>query len=200
MKLLAFDPSMTCVGWAVLEREPGGPDHGRLLDAGTIRADSIDTSDVIARTQLIGREAKALVDDEEPSIVAVELPSKFVPSQGRGMQRRGQPTYGMAVGAVIDAVSIPFNFKHRRPMTPPRVIGWPPDVWTRSLPRGAQATKDDQYKTARVEHAARMFNRRPEDFGPKTLAGDVADAVLIGRYAMLATASETLMQQWRAGA
>lgn len=200
MKLIAFDPSMTCVGWAILTREPGGHDAGELVDAGTIRADSLEASEVIARVQLIGREAKALVDDEEPSIVAVELPSTFVPSQGRGMQRRGQPTYGMAVGAVIDAVSVPFNFKQRRPITPPQVIGWPPDVWTRALPSGVRSTKDDQYKTARVEHAARMFNRRPEDFGPKTRAGDVADAVLIGRYAMLATASESMMQQWRAGA
>lgn len=200
MKLIAFDPSMTCVGWAVMSREPGAPDTGELVAAGTIRTDALEASETIARIQLIGREAKALVDDEEPSIVAIELPSTFVPSQGRGMQRRGQPNYGMAVGAVIDAASVPFNFKQRRPVTPPRVIGWPPDVWTRSLPTGVRTTRDDKYKTARVEHAARMFNRRPEDFGPKTRAGDVADAVLIGRYAMLATASETMMQQWREGA
>lgn len=200
MKIVAFDPSMTCVGWAVLSREHGDLDHGILLEAGTIRTDELETADTIGRLQLIAKETAAMIDEHEPSIVAVELPSTFVPSQGRGMQRRGQPTYGMAVGVVIAATSTPRTSKYGRITTPPRVIGWPPDVWTRALPPEARRTSDDKNKTRRVAHAARIYQRTPESFGPKTRAGDIADAVLVGWYAMLTTAREGIMAQWKAGA
>lgn len=198
MKLLAFDPSMTCTGWAIIQRHPGGADQGDLVEAGTITTDALESDDHVARVQLIAREVKALIDDEEPQTVALELPSPFVQKQERTRRRSGQPAYGMAVGAVIAAAGIPFNLKTCRPITPPSVVGWPPNVWTRGLPPGVRSTRDDRNKAVRVEYAARLYSRRPEDFGAKTRAGDVADAVLIGRYAMLVNVSDGLMQQWRA--
>lgn len=197
MILVAFDPSLSCTGWAVVKsmpREAGTASdawqNGMLVAAGTITPEG-ETQDYPARLSSLWSEARALLDEHEPGVVVVELPSKHVPTQGRGKQRTGQPIYGSAVGAVVGAAACPFNARTGLRITPPRMLAFPPDVWTRSLPPGPRMTRDDPHKTRRVMYAASLYGRRVEDFGGKTRGGDVADAILIGRYGLYVYESET---------
>jgi hypothetical protein len=127
------------------------------------------------------------VREHAPSLVAVELPA----ATGRAAAARvfrtsvlTLPNYGMAVGAVLAAaVGGP----------PRRIVGYASDLWTRGLP----PTRHDEHKQGRVRLAASLYRLNPSDFGAKTVAGNVADAVLLGRYALC---REGQKQLFRGGA
>lgn len=207
MILVAFDPSMSCTGVAVVKDGPreNAPkfdnyrESGTLIQAMTITPEG-DTKDYAARLSSLFRQARDVLDEYEPSVVVVELPSTHAPSQARGMQRVGQPIYGAAVGAVIAAAACPVNLETGKRIIPPGILAYPPDVWTRSLPPLARRTRDDKYKTNRVQLAASIYLRRPEEFGAKSTAGDVADAVLLAEYGLRAVKRSELESKWRLGA
>jgi len=202
--LMAFDPSMSCTGVAVIRdgERANAPkfdnyrESGTLIQAMTITPDG-DTKDYAARLTSLFMQCRALLDEFTPSVVVVELPSTHAPSQARGMQRVGQPIYGAAVGAVISAAACPANLQTCERITPPRVLAYPPDVWTRSLPPLARRTREDKYKTERVKLAAAIYLRSPEEFGAKSNAGDVADAVLLAEYGLREVKRGELESKWR---
>lgn len=197
MILLAFDPSLSATGYAVLQID--GSTHGRLIDAGRIVPDG-ETKDYPARLASLFREAKGLIDEHEAQAVVVELPSAHAPMQSRGMNRVGQPIYGAAVGAVLSAAAMPFRWESGERITPPRVLAFEAHEWTRGLPPECRRTRDDPHKERRVRFAATCYERRAEDFGARSNAGDVADAVLLGRHGVYVLESETQRSMWRAGA
>jgi len=204
MILMAFDPSMSCTGVAVIRdgERVNAPKFDNYRESGTlIQAMTIipegENNDYPTRITSLFMQARALLDEFEPSVVVVELPSRHAPSQARGMQRVGQPIYGSAVGAVIAAAACPVNLDTARKITPPRLLAYPPDVWTRSLPPGARNTREDKYKEGRVRLAASIYLRRPEEFGAKSKAGDVADAVLLADYGLRRFKSEEQQKKWR---
>lgn len=170
MSILAFDPSKTCTGWAVLQ-DDGSPD-GELVEAGTIKpAEKPGQSPSIWIADVHHQVCK-LMHRICPSHVAVEFP--FCRPRGGPKSKRSDltlPTYGMGVCAVVCGVNAWFE--------PGKVECVPVDTWARGMP------KDDEYKTWRVRMAAQYYNRQPEEFGPKTIAGNVADAVLLARWVLL---------------
>jgi hypothetical protein len=172
LKILSFDPSMSATGWALLV-DDGTPD-GRLEGAGRI-TDSGGC--VLERAWKLYSEVAALIGEQlQPlsatSRIIVEVP--FNKARGGPKSRRSAmtlPTYGMAVGAVACAA---------------KASGWevtsvPAADWSRGLP----GVMKDPYKTRRVMYAASIYGRKPREFGAKTTAGDVADAVLLARWSML---------------
>lgn len=205
MIVVGFDPSLSATGWAVLNSEaPRHAPHredGQLVVAGIIKPDG-DTKDYAARLGSLFREARAILDEYLPSLVVVELPASHGHHRGSksGTYHVGQPIYGSAVGAVIVTALLDARMDTLERITPPRVMAFAADVWTRSLPDGARRTKDDPKKTRRVEYAATVYSRSPESFGPMTVAGEVADAVLLARYGLLRLKLEEQERQWRAGA
>ena len=205
MILIGFDPSLTATGYAVLRdtnkkvRDRFDPEHGELIAAGRIVPDG-ESKDYPARLRSLALEAKALIDEHEATIVVAELPSTHGHNSGSksGTYHTGQPIYGSAVGAVLAVACLPGNLSTVLAIVPPRVLAYAVDVWTRSLPREVMRTRDDPDKTRRVQHAAHLYRLNPEDFGAKSNAGDVADAVLLARYALLRVKSDAQVELWKA--
>lgn len=194
MLILSFDPSISCTGWAVIRDD--GSDHGALIQAGTIKPRDGDPKE--KRIALIYREARDLLDEIEPQVVVAELPSTHGHNRtsDAGRFQAGQPIYGAAVGAVIGAACCTVNEAKVLRITPPRLLCYGADEWTRRIP----GTRNDPHKTQRVALAARLYGRSPEDLGAKTVAGNVADAVLLGRHGLIQMQSEKMATVFRAGA
>ncbi len=168
--ILALDPSSECTGYAML-----GADR-TIIEMGTIRPDKRDATPD-ARVLTIGREVAGVLGRLSPGVVCVETP--FATRRGGPKARRSAmtlPTYGMAVGAALHAADA-----WRRSHDPaPVLCTVPADEWS----RGLGSTADDEHKTKRVALVAHLYGITPESLGPKTLAGNVADAILMGRWAL----------------
>ena len=173
--ILALDPSSECTGYAML-----GADRG-IIESGTIRPDARDKTPV-ARILTIGREVGALVKRLSPGVVVVETPFA-TPRGGPKKVKRSPvtlPTYGMVVGMVIGEVDV-WRLTHD---PAPVLVTVPSDAWS----KGLGSTWDDEHKTKRVRAVAYLYGIAPEALGPKTLAGNVADAILMARWALDARA------------
>jgi hypothetical protein len=108
-----------------------------------------------------------------PDIVIVETPFEKTRG-GAGQSKRSVvtlPWYGVAVGAAICGAM------RYLPGSDAKLGGVANDTWAKRYPVGK-----DPYKTARVKLAADVYGRQPEEFGCKSKAGDVADAVLMARW------------------
>lgn len=174
MKALALDPSMGCTGWAVLE-EAVNNENGQIIAAGTI-APNLEPSEGGGRRTLdLYRQFYALIHQHDPGMVVIEEPAQF--GAWGPAQKAGLPLYGMAVGAAVCAAaecSTDFgDFE---------IVFYQPHVWSKGLPVNKKGT--DPHKNGRVRLAATLYGRSPESFGTKTKAGNVADAVLLARYAL----------------
>ncbi len=184
MIFLAFDPSLSCTGYAMLKRD--GSENGELLEAGTVTPQG-EKKDYVARLASLTDQVRELIRNCRPVVVVVELPTRHGHSRtsDEGKYQTGQPIYGSAVGACIAAARVPIDDS----MLPPRIIGLHADSWTRRLP----GTRNDPDKRGRVIYAAAVYRRRPEDFGAKTVAKEVADAVLLARAGMWQIESDERM-------
>lgn len=173
MKILALDPAKGCTGWAVLE-DDGSPD-GAILGAGTIK---VATDGRSAHVWLgdLAREVLALHAKERTEYVAIETPSE---SSGGSRSRyanraaTSMPVYGMAVGCVIAAVNT-IEWEGLK-----AVVCVPVDHWARYLKTGGK------HKPERVRVAAMLYGREVREFGTKSDAGNVADAVILARWVLL---------------
>lgn len=166
MKILSLDPATGETGWAVLT-DDGSPD-GRLDDYGLIRGADGELEHVMRELYC---SALALIASHLPDVAAVELP--FAQKRPGGQARRSVvhlPTYGMAVGVCLAAC-----YAHTR-----SVYGVPNDEWGRRFPVGK-----DQYKTARVLAVEGLYGLERGKMGAMSVAGNVADAVLLARYVLL---------------
>ena len=175
--ILSLDPSSECTGYAML-----GADRG-IIESGTIRPDARDKTPA-ARVLTIGREVGALVKRLSPGVVVVETP--FATPRGGPKARRSAmtlPTYGMAVGAALAAVD-GWRLTHD---PAPVLVTVPADAWS----RGLAGTRDDEHKVKRVQAVVYLYGIAPEALGPKTLAGNVADAILMARWALDARAFDS---------
>lgn len=173
MSILAFDPSKTCTGWAVLE-DDGTPD-GRLVEAGTIKHDSAHGCSPHMWIGDIQREVVGLHARVRSPVVAIETPAETGKAWG-GYRNRSVlsiPVYGMAVGAVVAAINT-IEWDGLK-----AVICVPVDEWAGRMPTGGD------HKPHRVRMAAMLYEREQESFGTKTDAGNIADAVLLARWVLL---------------
>jgi hypothetical protein len=170
MKILAFDPSMTCTGWALLEAVAGDSRGGKLLEHGYFAVDGETLVERVSHMQIM---VVSILKRLPPDLVVVETPAET--GRVRDAQNfRGTamttPIYGVAVGACIAACC--------GRMGSLDVLGVPSDEWTKG--REVPKCGADSKKMARVEYVQRTWG---VTLGPKSYAGNVADAVLIARWA-----------------
>ncbi len=139
MKLLAFDPSMTCTGWALLETEyhMKHPD-GELLGAGLVTPEG-EGNEKRALSMVL--QVCALVEEHSPGMVVLELPAERRLAWGgfKGQSVMGAATYGLAVGAALAGV-----IKGGQLMSRIRMV--PVDSWAPAKSGG----KRDKHKQSRV--------------------------------------------------
>ena len=170
MKILACDPSMSCTGWALIDDD--GSHDGRYIAGGYIIPDATD--DLAEKLKDLAGGVVARARESACNRSIVETPAAT--GRVRGAQRfRGTamtiPIYGAAVGACIVGLAMGQSA---------RVESVPSDEWTRHRVPSCK----DSAKAARVEYVCRTYGLAMGSLGPKTYAGNVADAVLIARYAM----------------
>jgi hypothetical protein len=164
--ILAFDPSLTCTGWAVLHED--GPD-GKLIAHGVIRVP--DKGSVWERCRAVCADTAALVAEWKPSRVVVETPQTYSIGMGGKRSAATLPSYGMVVGALLATATLTAGAWTIR------------DVSASEWSRGVPGTKGDTHKKARVQYAASVYGLDPSSFGAVSVAGNVADAVLLARWA-----------------
>lgn len=68
-RILGIDPGLQVAGYAVLEASDGGP---LIRDAGVVRSDSADASDLAARLKSLYDGISEVMDEWRPTAVAVE--------------------------------------------------------------------------------------------------------------------------------
>lgn len=165
---MGIDPSISCTGWALLDSAKNQYDGGFIAcgyivpkKAGDLTERIIDLADAL----------EARVKECNPGRIVLETPA----ATGRAMS--GQrfkgtaltiPVYGAAVGACIVACS----------RSNACVMGTPSDDWTKS-PDTPRCNRDAD-KANRVEYVQRVWGITLA--APKSLAGNVADALLIARW------------------
>jgi len=176
MKVLGIDPSMGGTGIALLEGEPGT--DGKIIEA--IRH-TPEGDGVGPKASALASFVVSYIREKLPDMIVIETP--FEGARGGAHSKRSAitlPTYGMAVGAVCAAVQFCRIPKHAC-----GVLCVAADQWCKIT------TRQDPYKQGRVRYAAHIYGMQPEDFGPKSKAGDVADAVLLARFGLFARAPIT---------
>ena len=140
-----------------------------------------------------------LIRTYRPVYVAIELPAaKGLPPRAQGFS--GTPMtitqYAMAVGVAYGRCISPWQDADTRLMvSPPRVMGYPVDTWSRG--RGIPGTRDDPYKQKRATYAALVWGGGEGMFGCKTKAKDIADAALLAWVAMSDLEMQSRNQQFR---
>lgn len=172
-KILAFDPSLSRTGWALIHEN--GPAI-TLVEFGDFTPKAESLSD---RCRELNRFAARIIDATKPDMIAVELP------QARGAKGPRSaatlPNYGMAVGVVLAAC----HDAEREAGA--KVLTVSADEWGRSIPRGGKG----EAKEGRIQAVRLIFGRDLMDtFKSAERASAVADAALMGRHAIT---------HWRAG-
>lgn len=155
--IMAIDPSMTMSGYAVLRRS----DSITVVDAGVLRPEGTDRINKIHSMVI---EAKCLAAEYSPTRIIVELPMEFVIAARRGKRSAAHlPWYGVAIGAFL--VSFPRDI----------VVGVTATAW------GTVYPTIDKMKTGRIM-AVRARYGQHLDLGAPTVAGNVADAIMMGTW------------------
>lgn len=184
-RVIAFDPSIDRTGYAVLEDDG---DSGRIWEAGLIttrdhshgRAARID--DLIAGTQ-------EKLDHAHADAAVIEFPfSRVFPGRGTRRSIATLPTMGLAIGAVYATARAHWTSGK----LPLGVLTPGSDEW----PRGTvPPTKGDDAKEARVRYVEAVYRLRDGELGPKTTAGNIADAILQARWGLWTLQAKTTHQE-----
>ena len=172
MLTLAFDPSLGCSGWALLSGAALA--DSTIEDAGTITLQ--DDAPLADRLAVLASDASDLVRQYQPDRIVVEFPEHRARGGG-GFGARSVlslPNYGAAVGALYIGVYL---------ASPETEILTPcPSEWVgrKQIP----SSRGDEHKEKRVSYVEWLYPVWAGRFGPKTKAGNVADAVLLARWAV----------------
>lgn len=168
--ILALDPSSTCTGFATFD------DGGQLLldHCGTITPKG---DDLPAKLLELAQDVNRLVmEAARPLTVAIERP-QTAGGPNRGGYAKQSPmsiaSYGAAFGAVYTTVALS--------MPTGRILTPTPMEWVgRDI---IPSSKGDTHKEKRVRWVEHLYRLPPGSLGCKTKAGNVADAILLGRFA-----------------
>lgn len=176
-RIMGIDPSLSETGAALLSSD-GDKLTGKLDGAWRIRTKSEGA--LHDRIIDLATQVRDLIAKEDPDIVAVELPVNR-PMGGHSFSRRSVldlPNYGMAVGAALMAAAWTPRLltKHPRTLLAPSVSDW--------TGKDIPSTRDDAHKEKRVAYVERLYRLQKGALGPKTYAGNQADAILIARHAL----------------
>lgn len=149
--LLAIDPSMTMTGYAVLD----GP--RRIVEAGVFRPRGKGQVTRLASMMLDARSLFVVHDVQD---VVVELPGTYHIAAKQGRRSAvNLPWYGVAVGSFLFGI---MDHAH----------GVSVSQWAAKFPKG------DRDKANRVALVKSLFPG--VELGAKSVAGNVADAILMG--------------------
>lgn len=190
MNVVAFDPSIETAGAACVA--DGG---SRLVNATLIRTDRgerWDTEDSpevrkeLVRVMQLAADVGEWLSMHRPSLIVVEFPARTPrPAFARGFKARSAltlPSYGIAVGVIVATASA-WRDQRRNAGHPCEILDVAADAWTRGYP----ATANDPHKTARVRLVESLYALAAGSLGCATLAGNVADAVLLARHHAMGT-------------
>lgn len=170
--IVAFDPSLTCTGYAVLG-ECGSFD-GYIVSAGTIVPDT--KGSVYERCGSILAQCQEIIDfareSVHVSVVQIEMPAEHI----RAHHRRSLvtlPNYGILIGCLLFGLDVGHAQIDPVPVT----------QWSKRAPP-AKSTEDSNgsYKIPRVHACEAIYNLDSGALGCKTRAGNVADAILMARW------------------
>jgi len=175
--IIAFDPSLSCTGFAVTSL-----DGRSLVDCGIITDDASEGAGPYDRSKSIADQAMDLIEvyatrfrlGNGVRAVVVEQPQTFSIGLGGKRSAATAPNYGICVGVVTAGCDFLRDAAYPFELLTPSA-----SEWTRGYP----GTKGDAKKRKRVAFAASLFGVPVEWFGPKTDAGNVADAALLGHWA-----------------
>ncbi len=166
--LLSIDPSLSCTGWATFDIT----EH-KLLNCGVVQES--EGADLVARCDDVVRRTLASAfsvhDMSEITDVVLELPQ----TQVHGMERYAQatlPNYGMIVGYFAAWIKGGILFRPR--LHPVTVTQWA----LRSPTGGKQKPR----RVAAVQYRFGLDLLNGPDKLPKDIAGNAADAILLGDW------------------
>jgi len=152
MKILALDPSSTCVGYALLARDKS------LLAGGVIKPDKASASSY-ERICSLRRDLRTLLDELNPDTILVEWTKGKVGHRRHLGQGAGLAVYGAGVGAI--AAEADNWSQQRQPLVP--VIAVLENDWTRGVPKEVRQKVIEQ--------------KYPQYKSGMDLGGDIADAI-----------------------
>jgi len=166
--LLAFDPSMTCAGYAVLHLPAGD----KLEDAGVITSEG---ETLFQRGTYLRNEAQKLIAQYVDRLAALVIEFPLEATAGMAAKRTAStlPTYGLAVGSIAFGVRWPAGLQ----------VITPPAEWAQLA--GLPGAKKDKHKEKRVRLVETIYGLQPGALGAKTKAGNAADAILLARWAVM---------------
>jgi hypothetical protein len=171
MRVLGIDPSLVYTGIGCVCNR-----GDTLVEGALIRVEGADHG---AKTWDLWKDLGENLDRLKPDIIVVETPA----TKGRTREHWGYekqskltpPVYGMAVGVAMGAS---YAYQARQFNREISVLNRAADVWTQRMP----STKNDQEKTGRVLLVEQIFGLAPGSLGARTVAGNVADAILLARH------------------
>lgn len=181
-RILGIDPSLNEAAAALLEEDPARPDLGRLLGGFRVRPDGTTLAE---RATSLGNLLIDLVDQHDPSVIVLETPADH--RRGGRMGYRGRsvmtaPLYGMAVGAAVMALELGAASHSACPEV--RLLYPSVNDWTGG---DVPSSKGDKHKTKRAKYVSMLYRVPLHTLGPVSIAGNVADAVLIARWGLWAS-------------
>jgi hypothetical protein len=136
MKVLALDPSSTCVGYALLAGDK------TLLAAGVIKPDKASAPSY-ERICSLRRDLRTLLDELEPDTILVEWTKGKVGHRRHLGQGAGLAVYGAGVGAIAAEAD---NWGQRR-QPPVPVVAVLENDWTRGVPKDVRRKVIEQQYT-----------------------------------------------------
>lgn len=179
-RILAIDPSLTLTGCALLHSDPKRPLTGRLDKVWDIKPKG---ETLAMRLFDLHREVQSVICAARPTIVLVEMPAdQKRGSRGGSFGRRSVmtlPSYGAAVGICLAATLAWQESEEASATLFPSSSDWTGG----DIP----SSKDDDLKEKRVAYVTRLYGLEPGVLGPKSTAGNVADATLIARWGLWRT-------------
>lgn len=166
--ILAIDPSLTCTGWALLRSVDD------LVEFGILR---LRSDDLPSRLIELATDIRSLVTARpDLQAIVIERPQTAGGPNRGGFAKMGAMTiaaYGAAFGAAFTTVEAA-----RQPST--IVLTPQPSDW---VGRGRiPSSAGDTYKRRRVQYVEQLYPSARGNMGAKTNAGNVADAILMGRW------------------
>lgn len=177
--LIGIDPSLGCTGFAALTWDGTAGDRGEKISrCGTLEPSNPDAG-VVERALDIAGAVEGMVlgaigdvfgPDPTKLIIAVEAPQDRMFGPKAARSNASLPGYGVAVGAVAAMVA--------RELSAATIYYPTPMEWGGKFP-----TRGDKHKEGRVRLVEAWYKLKAGSLGPKSRAGNVADAILLARYA-----------------
>lgn len=185
MNVVAFDPSIDTAGAACVSQGGNRLVHYTLLrtDRGrrwTTECVTEARKDIIRAMQLYD-DVTEYLDLYTPGEIIIEFPAREPRHhKGQGFTRRSPltlPTYGMAVGLCLGAATA-WRTRRQAAGHPCEIRDVGADQWTKGYP----TTREDEDKEGRVRLVETLYGLEAGALGCRSLAGNIADAILMAKH------------------